>query len=251
MDLAVFESDSQVGDLLRQNGAEYGPREMAAFNRLDELKQVVKQRPSVLEERFRPTWAADPGQDPTLLGFALERGHREMAKFLIESGAPLNTIENLGATPLHKAARGGDPELIKILVARGLNVNAKDKYQDTPLQDIIWQGKPEAIAALIHAGADVNIPGMNRSTPLHTAVHANRVDVVRLLLAAGADPTIRDADGETVLDWPIETAPDQMRKSASGGWRTVPKVKREIVELLKQAASSKQGGQSTKADRME
>jgi ankyrin repeat protein len=120
--------------------------------------------------------------------------------FLIESGATLDTVEHLGRTPLHLAARGGDPELIRLLVARGLDVNARDDHQDTPLCDIAWLDKPEAVAALIEAGADVNARGINKWTPLHHAVYHHRVDIVRLLLAAGADPTVPEKDGVTPLD---------------------------------------------------
>lgn len=242
MDFAVFRSDSQIGDLLRQRGADYGPREMVAFNRLDEIRRVVKERPNVLRDRFRPTWAAKPGLNPTLLGFALERGHREMAKFLIESGAPLNTVEYChDQTPMHMAVVGGDPEVIKLLAARGVNVNARDSCKDTPLHDLAWRDKPEAVAALIQAGADVNARGGAGRTALHSAVGNNRVEVVRMLLAAGADPTIRDGEGESVLDWPVEPAPDEMRKTTYGGQRKLPKVKPEIAALLKQATARKRG----------
>ena len=85
MDGAVATSDPQLGDFLRQYGLPYGPREMAAFNRLDELKQAIHGNPGLLRERVKP--AIDlQGQHPTLLGIAVERGYREMAKFLIESG---------------------------------------------------------------------------------------------------------------------------------------------------------------------
>ena len=185
MDIAVQDADAQVGALLRGYGLPYGPREMAAFNRLDELKRVVDQTPGVLNERYGPVYATRRGQGRTLLGIALQHGYREMALFLIESGAPLDTVESLGRTPLHMAAHGGDPELIRLLVARGLDVNARDDHQDTPLCDIAWQGKPAAVAALIEAGADVNARGLNKCTPLRHAARYHRVEIVRLLLAAG------------------------------------------------------------------
>ncbi len=200
MDVAFHVSDAQTGDLLREKGLPYGPREMAAFNRLDELKRVVNESPQILKDRFRSTWAARPGHGPTLLGIALERGYREMAVFLIESGAPLDTVEYLGYTLLHEAARGGDPQLIRLLVARGLAVNATDDYGDTPLRDISARDKPQAVAALLEAGADVNQQGMNGYSPLHGAVQNDHIEIVRMLLVAGADPTLPDRKGETPLD---------------------------------------------------
>lgn len=220
MDCAVYQSEARIADLLRESGAPYGPGEMAAFGRLEELRGVVREDPAVLKQRFRPIWAANPGQEPTLLGIALERGHREMALFLIESGAPLDTLEYLGQTLLHRAARGGDPELIRLLIARGLDVDAKDDYRDTPLRDIAWQGKPEAVSALLEAGAEVNTRGMNQRTPLWSAVSGNQVELVRMLLAAGADPTIPNRDGKTAVDVAQEKDP-------------------RIVELLEEAVPAK------------
>ena len=54
MDCAVATSDPELGDFLRQYGLPYGPREMAAFNRLDELKQAIQGNPGLLRERVKP-----------------------------------------------------------------------------------------------------------------------------------------------------------------------------------------------------
>lgn len=120
--------------------------------------------------------------------------------FLVQSGAPLDTTENRGQTPLHLAARSGDPELIRRLAAQGLDVNARDDFGDTPLADIAGAGNSEVIATLIELGADVNTRGMNQLTPLHRAVSNNYEPVIRMLVAAGADPMIPDRTGETPLD---------------------------------------------------
>ncbi len=199
MDFAVAASDASMGDLLREYGLPYGPREMAAFGRLNELAASVKQNPKLLRQRFRPIYAARPGEGPTLLGLALERGYTDMCEFLIQSGAPLDTTENRGQTPLHLAARSGHPELIRRLAAQGLDVNARDDFGDTPLADIAGGGNSEVIATLIALGADVNTRGMNQLTPLHRAVSNNYEPVIRMLVAAGADPMIPDRTGETPL----------------------------------------------------
>lgn len=196
MDIAFETSDTELGDLFREFGLPYGPREMAAFNRLDELKAAVEETPEILQQRFRSAYA---DRAPSLLAISLLRGYREMSLFLIEAGAPLDVMDG-SYTLLHDAARGGDPQLIRLLVERGLDVNAKDRYSDTPICDIAWNGKSEAIAALVELGADVNWQGINGQTPLHHAVRNNQRETVRLLLAAGADPSLADGKGETPLD---------------------------------------------------
>lgn len=202
MDVAYHLSDGQTGDLLRGYGLPYGPREMAAFNRLDELKHAVREDPELITQRFQTTWAtAGPHDRPTLLAIALYRGYREMSQFLIDAGAPLGTRQNLGRTLLHEAALGGDPELIRLLIARGLDVNAIDEhFKDTPLEYATSHAKPLAVAALLEAGANVNHQDGSGRTHLHAAVWGNRIEVVKMLLTAGADPTIADVKGQTPLD---------------------------------------------------
>jgi len=219
MDVAVYHADLRVAVLLRELGLPYGPREMAAFNQLEELRRVVERDPDVLIRRYSPLYAARPGQGPTLLGVALQHGYREMAEFLVESGAPLDTLEGLGQTPLHLAARGGDPQLIRLLIDQGLTVHVKDDHQDTPLTDSVGSTSPEAISALIEAGAEVNERGLNGRTALNGAVRAVlhlpeeteafliRLEVIRILLAAGADPTIPDRNGDTALLWARDNSP--------------------------------------------
>jgi|GEM_PF-3178286 len=197
MDIAFEAADAQMGDLLREYGLPYGPREMAAFDRLDELKVAVQETPELLQRRFRDAYA---GRGPTLLGIALRRSYCELALFLIESGAPLDVREHEGYTLLHEAAIGGDPQLIRLLVERGLDVNATDDYSDTPLRDIAARDKPEAVAALLELGANVDQQGINGDSPLHSAVRSDRLETVRLLLAAGAAPTLPNSKGETPLD---------------------------------------------------
>lgn len=217
MDIAFEASDAPLGDLLREYGLPYGPREMAAFNRLDELKRAVEKDRELLQRRFRAAYA---GTSPTLLGIALRRGYREMSLFLIEAGAPLDVLEHEGYTLLHQAALGGDPHLMRLLVERGLDVNATDSYSDTPLRDIAGRDNPRAVAALLELGADVDQQGINGYTPLHSAIQSGNAKIVRLLLAAGADTTLCDGTGQTPLDLTVAKNP-------------------KIAELLKQAAQGK------------
>jgi len=46
-------------------------------------------------------------------------GHLEMAKFLIEKGADVNTMNNLGQTALTFASRKGHVEIMKLLRQAG------------------------------------------------------------------------------------------------------------------------------------
>lgn len=87
-------------------------------------------------------------------------GHAEVAKFLIEKGANINTKVTLNRTPLHWAAKNGylsfinyqmsekkkyflifrllnqisgHEEVAKILIEKGANISAINSYNRTPL----------------------------------------------------------------------------------------------------------------------
>lgn len=197
MDIAFGLADAQTGDLLREYGLPYGPREMVAFNRLDELKRAVKQNPEIVREHFHGPWTYG-GEKTTLLAIAIARSCREIAAFLVETGAPLDTLAHPGWTLLHLAARSVDPEIIRLLVARGLEVDAANGQFDTPLIIATYFAKPDSVAALLKAGANVNHHGYGGRTPLHWAV--GNLEIVQTLLAAGADPTLADEKEETPLD---------------------------------------------------
>ena len=68
----------------------------------------------------------------TLLHWAIEYNHPELAKGLIEGGADLNAQDKYKWTPLHRAAEYNHPELAKLLIDAGADVNAEDKDKKTP-----------------------------------------------------------------------------------------------------------------------
>lgn len=200
MDIAIYRNEARLCDLLRAYGVPYGPREMVVFNRLAELKEAIANNPEIVKERVAPIYA---GQDPTLLGLALKQGHAEVARFLIDNGAPLDTLEELGATLMHMAARGGNPDLIRLLADRGLDVNARDDWNDTPLTDAILRTNVETVKALLEAGADVNAEPVRGRTALYAlsrGLTPERYEIVRVLISADADPTITDEQGVSALD---------------------------------------------------
>ncbi len=243
MNAALRIRDEEVCDLLRELGVEYGPREMAALNRLEELQHATEERPSIIPERVAPFETHWRGEDPSLLGIALSHGYREMAVFLIDQGAPLDTTEGEGATLLHRATRGGDPRLIRLLAARGLDVNARDDHGETPLLKNVLCSTFEAIDTLIEMGVDLDACGINEETALHRAATHNRTEVVQKLLVAGADLAITDGNGRTVLEavreqleWRLEERDDasygvQWREECEEAVRNY----REIEGLLLEA----------------
>jgi ankyrin repeat protein len=199
LDTAVRLGEADIADLLCEFGVPYTAREAVVFNRIEEVKRLVAEDPAILHRRFPSYYGSE--LDPTLLGIALRNGHRELATFLIDAGAPLDGPEWWQGTLLHSAAHGGHPELIRTLAERGLDLNAQDETDSAPLHYAISEGNVEAVAELIALGADVNVARSNGWTPLHSALWNNAPPIAKMLLDSGADLTRTDREGRTPIEF--------------------------------------------------
>jgi ankyrin repeat protein len=105
----------------------------------------------------------------TLLMLAAFNGHTEAAQVLLENDADVSLRDNNGRTALMFAASGPFPATVRLLLENGANVNAVDS--------------DEHFTALMTAAAEGLSP------------------IVDMLLDAGADPTMKDVDNDTAANF--------------------------------------------------
>jgi len=96
--------------------------------------------------------------DGTALIAAAHLGHAEIARVLIDAGAPLDHINNLGWTALIESIVLGDgghrhTDTLKALVEAGANVNIADRSGQTPLALARSRGYKDMARILELAGA--------------------------------------------------------------------------------------------------
>lgn len=96
--------------------------------------------------------------DGTALIAAAHLGHDLVVKMLIEAGAPLDHVNNLGWTALIESivlGNGGSrhTETLRALVQAGANVNIADRNGQTPLQLARARGYKNMVQILEKAGA--------------------------------------------------------------------------------------------------
>ncbi|XP_072713688.1 ankyrin repeat and SOCS box protein 3 isoform X1 [Ciconia boyciana] len=164
---------------------------------------------------------ADPNEvtteATTALFLAVENGHADIVKFLLQHGANVKGPHSWsGWNSLHQASFQGYTEIMKILLEKGASKECKDDFGITPLFVAAQYGKLESLRLLISYGADVNCQAKDRATPLLIAAQEGHAECVELLLSKGADPNLYCNEDNWQL--PIHAAAEMGHK--------------EILELL-------------------
>ena len=129
-----------------------------------------------------------PHGGATALYVACEFGHLEVAKILLEAGAPPDQAREDGATPLYKACQDvGRLDIARLLLKSGAVADQVDSAGMTPLWVACHQGKTELAELLLDAKADPTRKVQGWS-PLDLARKDKREELVKLILGL-PDPT--------------------------------------------------------------
>jgi len=111
---------------------------------------------------------------------AFKFGDVEVARTLLDLGAPVDFADGNGITMLGRAALNNDIEAARMLISRGANVNVVDKLGMTPL---LWAanidfGDTAMIDLLLQSGAKADVRNKDGLTPLELArkfAHTNLI----------------------------------------------------------------------------
>ena len=152
---------------------------------MSELAEAIKagdaERVGALVERDPELLrTAENGVTPLLL--AVYHGKPELARLLVERGAPVSFAE--------ACALGDEARVKEMLAADPALVNARTEDGFPAAGVAIFFGHGALARWLIERGADVNAAAQNaaRVAPLHAAAAVRDRETMRLLLARGADP---------------------------------------------------------------
>ena len=113
--------------------------------------------------------------------YEIRRGHRQIYKALIDSGANINYQNNINETPLTVALYRNDFDAIKELVNAGADINFKNRYGSTILTTAASLGKIEAVTLLIKLGADINIKNIDGNTALDIAISNRNTELIKAM----------------------------------------------------------------------
>lgn len=120
----------------------------------------------------------------SLLHIASSFNSPNIASFLIELRADVNSRNNKGRTPCYDAASNGHNSIVRLLVGARASFGA-DNNGTTPVYAAARQGHYKAIATLEEAGALINEP-KDAELPIGIAARYNHFEAVHLLAHLGS-----------------------------------------------------------------
>src|SRR3990167_1415461 len=142
---------------------------------------------------------------------ASRKGHIDIARLLIESGAQVNEVDNGGVPALGLAVGEKQFDIVTLLLQSGADVNILNK-NGSALTGAAYLGDLNIAKILLKAGANVNVVNKSGNTPLicATASEERHIDIVKLLLQAGASVDNVNKHNNTVLDFAKYQSPDYL-----------------------------------------
>jgi ankyrin repeat protein len=135
----------------------------------------------------------------TPLSLAALYGRTEIVKWLIETGADANNIEDAFSTPFFLAVYGNDIETAKVLLPKTKVLNPQKNGMTLLHMIAIGQNNAAAIELLIANGVDIEVRNEQGFTPLHTAVSMKSEAAIQTLLKCGANIEAKNLVGSTAL----------------------------------------------------
>ena len=136
--------------------------------------------------------------DMTALHLAVNEGHCNVIKILLESEAELEAKTRMGRTPLHIAALRGNLKITELLVSSGANVNTTDTEFATPLHYASEHGYSELVDYLLSHGARASMKNHAGLTALDVALNRSTWNVFETNQMVGQD--VRSNFGRTWID---------------------------------------------------
>lgn len=158
--IATYYGQPKIAQIIISHGAKLDLFEAAMTGHLEVVGQFISKDPIIVNSFSKDGFTA--------LHLAAFFGHPDVARFLIQNGAKVDTAATnaMKVTPLHSAAARNQLEVSELLLSSGANVNAKQEGDFTPLHAAAQSGSIEMARLLIKHGADVNAKTVEGKRPL-------------------------------------------------------------------------------------
>ena len=135
---------------------------------------------------------------------AAEAGNLERVMLLVQQGEDKNQIgpgaADYDETALSVAVDKGHFDVVRFLVEQGAEMEKCDRSGNSPIAVASMCGHLEITRNLLEQGADRDKADNNGWTPLHLAAERGHLETAKLLMVYGADLNARNNDGKLPID---------------------------------------------------
>ncbi|EMT67993.1 Ankyrin-1 [Fusarium odoratissimum] len=192
--LAISMGDLGMVKLLIEHGATIDKREAPPDEGWSRTPHIVQY---LLEKGADPN--ARDSDDIPVIGAAVDGGHTNMVKWLVEASAEVNvTYFEAKSTPLHEAT--AYPEMVRLLLQHGADISKVNAYSRTALNYAICANSLAAVQIMLEeTKAKSDLGAANIEPDLRAAVSSGWTEVVEALLEAGADVNAVDEENKSLL----------------------------------------------------
>src|SRR3990167_1361769 len=155
----------------------------------------------VLIDRFQGDINETNRKGETLLFIAAQAGNLEVCQYLVGRGAKIDAMSNIERTPLMEALRYNRKEVAEFLIESGADCNSCNSYGISPILIAAGCSTDSGILAkLIDRGGDMNKSAYTHDgyyTALDNAIMGGKVENLKLLIRSGAnvDNVVQDELG--------------------------------------------------------
>ena len=227
--LKKSQNDPLVNEALAKGEAERKIYEVAAAADLEKVKNYLIIKPdlvnSVKNGRSLIQYAISSG-DIKLLKFLIEKGailknlnevgesnlnvairysKNNVVQFLLDSGEYINdTHRQTKESSLHLATKMKNKEIINLLLRKGANLEDVSWPLETVLLAAIKNQDLDTVKLYLENKADPNNSPNGHTSPLHLAAQLGNMNIVKLLLQYGANTNALAYDNKTPAQWAIK-----------------------------------------------
>lgn len=139
-------------------------------------------------------------RDGFALALAVERGHYDIVKLLIDSGVSPNSYGLAKTSAFTLSVLDRNKEIAMLLLARGADIDSIDVFRETALiKAVVMPNCLSIIKWLLINGATVNAISKDGNTALSQAILSGDIYIIKLLLDAGADPNLSGKESEALV----------------------------------------------------
>ena len=121
----------------------------------------------------------------------------------------INTTNENGYSPLILACYRSNIPVVKFLIEKGADIN-KVSDMGTALMAATVKKNLEIVQLLLDKKADPNITDPNGTTALIYTVQFNAPDILKLLLQYKADKNLKDKSGKTAFEYAVFAGNEQI-----------------------------------------